>query len=81
MKYNDRKFKYPARYDLEQVLGYISKRSFVEDFAKKRGIFFSKTLREDLGGLLSLFFFDHYDLVEIQESAYRSSESQNYTGL
>lgn len=81
LNYNRKKYKYPARYDIEQTLGQFAKREFVEDFAKSRGIFITKATRVQLADKLSRFFYDNDDIEEIRDVAYKTSRTQTLSGF
>ncbi len=81
LSYNRKKYKYPARYDIEQTLGQFAKREFVEDFAKSRGIFITKATRIQLADKLSRFFYDNDDIEEIRDVAYKTSRTQTLSGF
>jgi len=81
LNYNRKKYKYPARYDIEQTLGQFAKREFVEDFAKSRGIFITKATRIQLADKLSRFFYDNDDIEEIRDVAFKTSRTQTLSGF
>ncbi|MEM8527796.1 MAG: hypothetical protein AAGG68_24350 [Bacteroidota bacterium] len=81
LNYNRKRYKYPARYDIEQTLGKFAQRDFVEEFANNRGIFITKATREQLADKLSYFFYDDDDIEEIRDVAYKTSRTQTLSGF
>lgn len=81
MDYNRKKYKYPAKYDLEQTLGEFAKRGFVDQFAQARGIFITKANQSELASHLSHFFYSHDDLEEIRDVAYKTNAKDALAGF
>lgn len=81
MEYNRKKYIYPRRYEIEQTLGEIAKRSFVDEFAQERGIFITKARQNELANTLSGFFFEHEDIEQIRDTAYKTTNSHNLSGF
>lgn len=73
-------YNYPSRYDLIQALTDFSKRSFVDQFAQKRGIFLTKAVTSDLANFLAGLFYEHADIEEIREAAYQQNTSSTLSG-
>lgn len=74
-------YKYPSTYELEQVLGQITDRKFLNEFAQKRGIFITNKRQGDLARELSHLFFDNNDLEEIRNAAYQLNSNHTFTGF
>lgn len=81
MNYNRKKYKYPARYDIEQTLGEFAQRQFVDQFAQSRGVFITKANQLEFAEVLSQFFYSHYDLEEIRDVAYKTNENEALSGF
>jgi len=74
-------FKYPSLYELEQVLGIIADRSFLNDFAQNRGIFITNANKEELARELSNLNYEESDLEAIRNEAYNISSNNTLSGF
>jgi hypothetical protein len=75
------KRRYPNTYEIEQTLSEFCSRSYVERFAKQRGIFVFKATQEELAKNLSKFFFEDSDLEAIRKAAYQGSSTKKLSGF
>lgn len=75
------KFAYPSSYELQEILGHIADRSFLDRFAQRRGVFITNVRQEELSKELSNLFFDNDDLEQIRKEAYRGDVSHNLSGF
>ncbi len=73
--------KYPTRYEVEQTLTDFCTRVFVDKFAQSRGIFITKAIQDELSEHLSGFFFEHFDIEEIRDAAYKRNSSKTLSGF
>lgn len=73
--------KYPTRYEVEQTLTDFCTRVFVDKFAQSRGVFITKAIQDELSEHLSGFFFDHFDIEEIRDAAYKRNSSNTLAGF
>lgn len=73
--------KYPTRYEIEQTLTGFCSRAFVDKFAQSRGIFITKAILDELSEHLSGFFFEHFDIEQIRETAYKGNSTKTLSGF
>jgi hypothetical protein len=74
--------KYPTRYEIEQTLtADFCSRSFVDKFAQSRGVFITKAIQDELSEHLSGFFYEHFDIEEIRDNAYKRNSSKTLAGF
>lgn len=64
-------FKYPGRYEIEQALGELGSRRFLDNFAQERGVFITKVNQPELAEIMSGLFFENSDIEEIRKAALR----------
>lgn len=62
-------YQYPSQYELQEVLGEICSRRFLNSFAQQKGIFVSKSDQQELAEMLSFMFFQYSELEEIRRAA------------
>jgi len=77
----DTKYKYPTRYEIEQALGELSTRKFLDHFAQTRGVFITKVIQSELAEVVSGFFFEHSDIEEIRKAAFRIHAKNTLAGF
>lgn len=73
--------KYPTTYELKEILGKITNRNFLNEFAQRRGIFIMHTNQDGLATELSKLFYDNNDLENIRKEAYRENHSHTLSGF
>ncbi len=81
MKQETSNLNYPSRYDIKETLSESCTRPFVEKFAQSRGIFITKATQDDLADHLSGFFYEHNDIEEIRNAAFKASSSNALSGF
>jgi len=77
----DNQYKYPTRYEIEQALGELATRTFLDHFAQIRGVFITKVVQSELAQVMSGFFFEHSDIEEIRKSALRIHSKNTLAGF
>lgn len=75
------KFSYPSSYELQEILGHITDRKFLNGFAQRRGLFITNVNQSELSEELSKLFYDDTDLEQIRAQAYREVASHNLSGF
>lgn len=74
-------YKYPSVYEIKEVLGSITNRSFLNDFAQRKGIFITNSSQQQLATDLSNLFFDDEDLERIRMEAYNNKANHTLSGF
>ncbi len=74
-------YVYPNQYELMEVFSSITNRQFLNEFAQNKGIFITKSTRDDLAKELSLLFYDNEDLEIIRNEAFNSNANHALNGF
>lgn len=74
-------YKYPSTYEIEEVLGSITNRGFLNEFAQRRGVFVTNSSQKQLANDLSNLFFEDADLEIIRKEAYHNRASHALSGF
>ncbi|MGY3214510.1 hypothetical protein [Mucilaginibacter sp. HD30] len=74
-------YKYPSTYEIQEVLGSITNRSFLNDFAQRRGVFITNGSQQQLASDLANLFYDDADLEKIRLEAYHNKASHTLSGF
>lgn len=74
--------KYPTIYEIQEVLNStLITRTFLNQFAQKRGIFLINSSKEELVKELASHLYEYADLDEIRKMAYQCSNKQVLSGF
>jgi hypothetical protein len=76
-----RTYKYPSTYEIEEVLGNITNRGFINDFAQRKGIFITNASQKQLASDLAGLFYDDEDLESIRMEAYSNRTNHTMSGF
>jgi hypothetical protein len=74
-------YKYPSTYEIQEVLGSITNRGFLNDFAQRRGIFVTNGSQQQLASDLANLFYDDADLEKIRLEAYHNKANHTLSGF
>jgi hypothetical protein len=74
-------FKYPSSYELKEVLSTMTQRSFINDFAKSRGIFVTNVKHDELASELTNFFYEENDLEVLRDEAFQKSDNASLSSF
>ena len=74
-------YKYPSTYEIEEILGNITNRGFLNDFAQRKGIFVTNASQKQLANDLANLFFEDDELESIRMEAYSNKASHTLSGF
>lgn len=74
-------YKYPSTYEIQEVLGSITNRSFLNEFAQRKGVFITNGSQQQLASDLANLYFDDADLEKIRMEAYHNKANHTLSGF
>jgi hypothetical protein len=74
-------YKYPSTYEIEEVLGNITNRGFLNDLAQRKGIFVTNGSQKQLASDLANLFYEDDELESIRMEAYSNNATHTLSGF
>lgn len=74
-------YKYPSAYEIEEVLGNITNRSFLNEFAQRKGVFVTNGSQKQLASDLANLFFEDEELETLRMEAYSNKAIHTLSGF